>query len=45
MASCHVSGNPFNKKLTRKAERYRQKYIKMAMAAKVPTWVGTLYYW
>lgn len=44
-ASCHVSGNPFNGRLTRKAERYRQKYIKLAVNAKIPEWVGTLYYW
>lgn len=44
MASCHVSGSPFNKLLIRKAERYRQKYIKMAVNAKIPPWVGTLYY-
>lgn len=44
-ASCHVSGNPFNGRLTRKAERYRQKYIKMAANAKIPDWVGTLHYW
>jgi hypothetical protein len=44
-ASCHVSGNPFNPRLSRKAERYRQKYIKMAQNAKIPSWVGGLYYW
>ena len=45
MASCHVSGNPFNARLTRKAERYRQKYIKLAQNAKIPDWVGSLHYW
>lgn len=45
MASCHVSGNPFQKRLTKKAERYRQKYIKMAQNAKIPSWVGGLHYW
>jgi len=44
-ASCHVSGSPFNKRLTRKAERYRQQYIKMAVNAKIPNWVGSLHYW
>ena len=44
MASCHVSGNPFNRLAIRKAERYRQKYIKMAVNAKIPPWVGGLYY-
>jgi len=42
MASCHVSGSPFKRNLVRKAERYRQQYIKMAANAKIPTWVGTL---
>ena len=35
-AACHVSGNPFNKRLSKKAERYRKKYVAMAIAAKVP---------
>jgi hypothetical protein len=31
MASCHVSGwHGFNRKLNRRAEIYRQKYIRMA---------------
>lgn len=42
MASCHVSGNPFKGKLVRKAERYRQQYVRMAAAAKIPSWVGPL---
>ena len=44
-ASCHVSGSPFQKRLTKKAERYRQQYIKLAQNAKIPSWVGGLYYW
>jgi hypothetical protein len=44
-ASCHVSGSPFSQRLTRKAERYRQKYIKLAENAKIPNWVGPLHYW
>jgi len=45
MSSCHVSGNPFNGRLARKAERYRQQYIRLAVNAKVPQWAGTLNHW
>lgn len=45
MFSCHVSGSPFKRKLVRKAERYRNQYIKMASAAKIPLWIGTLSPW
>jgi len=45
MSSCHVSGSPFKRNLVRKAERYRQQYIRMAANAKIPNWIGTLHYW
>jgi hypothetical protein len=42
--SCHVSGiGGWQKKLKRKSARYREQYIQMAKAAKVPTWTGWLY--
>ena len=43
LASCHVSGwGGWNKRLARNAEKYRQKYIRMAAASNVPAWAGTL---
>lgn len=46
IAACHVAGwGGWNKKLNRKAERYKQKYVRMAQASKVPTWAGTLSTW
>ena len=46
LASCHVAGwGGWNKKLNRKAEAYKQKYIRMAQASKVPAWAGTLQTW
>lgn len=45
MASCHVSGSPFKRNLVRKAERYRQQYVRMAANAKIPSWIGTLHHW
>ncbi len=45
MASCWVSGSPYNRRLTRKYARYRASYIRMAQAAKIPSWIGTLAPW
>lgn len=46
IAACHVAGwGGWNKKLNRKAERYKQKYVRMAQASKVPPWAGTLSTW
>lgn len=46
IAACHVAGwGGWNKKLNRSAERYKQKYIRMAQASKVPSWAGTLSTW
>mgnify|MGYP000188323139 FL=1 len=43
MAACHVAGwGGWNKRLTRKAERYKQQYIRMAAASNVPSWAGAL---
>lgn len=43
MAACHVAGwKGWNVKLTRKAEAYKKKYVRMAQASSVPSWVGTL---
>jgi hypothetical protein len=43
MAACHVAGwGGWNKRLTRKAERYKQEYIRMAAASNVPSWAGAL---
>jgi hypothetical protein len=43
MAACHVAGwGGWNKRLTRKAERYKQQYIRMAAASNVPAWAGAL---
>jgi hypothetical protein len=43
MAACHVAGwGGWNKRLNRRAERYKQKYIRMAQASNVPAWAGTL---
>ena len=42
--SCHVSGfKGWNKKLKRKAAKYREQYIKLAQNAKVPAWAGSLF--
>ena len=46
LAACHVAGwGGWNKRLNRQAERYKQKYIRMAQASKVPSWAGTLSTW
>jgi DNA-binding transcriptional MocR family regulator len=46
LAACHVAGwGGWNKRLNRQAERYKQKYIRMAQASKVPSWAGTLSAW
>ena len=45
MASCWVSGSPHNRRLAKKYASYRERYIKMAQTAKIPTWVGTLDPW
>ena len=46
MSACHVAGwGGWNKKLNRKAERYKQEYIKMAAVQKVPSWAGVLVTW
>lgn len=46
MSSCYVSGiKGWKRGLNRRAERYRNQYIKMALAAQVPAWVGTLSPW
>jgi len=46
LAACHVAGwGGWNKRLNRSAERYKQKYIRMAHASKVPSWAGTLSTW
>jgi hypothetical protein len=46
IAACHVAGwGGWNKKLNRKSERYKQKYVRMAQASKVPAWAGTLSTW
>jgi len=46
LAACHVAGwGGWNKKLNRKAQAYRAKYVRMAQASKVPSWAGTLYTW
>lgn len=43
MAACHVAGwGGWNKRLNRRAERYKQKYIRMAQSSNVPAWAGTL---
>lgn len=43
LASCHVSGwHGWNRRLARNAEKYRQKYIRMAAASNVPAWAGSL---
>ena len=46
LAACHVAGwGGWNKKLNRRAQAYRNKYIRMAQAQKVPSWAGTLSTW
>lgn len=46
LAACHVAGwGGWNKRLNRKAEAYRAKYVRMAQASKVPSWAGTLSTW
>jgi len=46
LAACHVAGwGGWNKKLNRRAQVYRNKYIRMAHAQKVPSWAGTLSTW
>lgn len=46
LAACHVAGwGGWNKKLNRKAQAYRAKYVRMAQASKVPAWAGTLSTW
>ena len=46
LAACHVAGwGGWNKRLNRKAQAYRAKYVRMAQASKVPAWAGTLYTW
>jgi len=46
MAACHVAGwGGWNKRLNRKAEAYRSKYVKMAEASRVPHWAGVLQTW
>jgi hypothetical protein len=46
MSACHVAGwGGWNKKLNKKAERYKQQYIKMAAVQKVPNWAGVLVTW
>ena len=46
ISACHVAGwGGWNKKLNRAAERYKQTYITMAAAQKVPGWVGPLSAW
>ena len=46
LAACHVAGwGGWNKKLNRKAQAYRAKYVRMAQASKVPSWAGTLSTW
>jgi hypothetical protein len=43
MAACHVAGwRGWNVKLSRKAEAYKQKYVRLAQASSVPSWVGSL---
>lgn len=46
LSACHVAGwGGWNKRLNRKAERYKQKYIRLAAAQKVPSWAGVLSTW
>lgn len=46
LSACHVAGwGGWNKRLNRKAERYKQQYIKLAAVQKVPSWAGTLSTW
>lgn len=46
LAACHVAGwGGWNKRLNRKAQAYRAKYVRMAQASKVPAWAGTLSTW
>ena len=46
LAACHVAGwGGWNKRLNRKAQAYRAKYVRMAQASKVPSWAGTLSTW
>ena len=46
LSACHVAGwGGWNKRLNRKAENYKQQYIRMAAAQKVPSWAGTLAIW
>jgi hypothetical protein len=46
LSACHVAGwGGWNKKLNRKAERYKQQYVRMAAAQKVPSWAGVLVTW
>lgn len=43
MAACHVAGwRGWNVKLSRRAEAYKQKYVRLAQASSVPSWVGSL---
>jgi hypothetical protein len=43
MAACHVAGwGAWNKRLNKSAQKYREKYIRMAQASNVPAWAGTL---
>ena len=43
MAACHVAGwRGWNVRLSKKAEAYKKKYVKMAQASSVPSWVGSL---
>ena len=46
LSACHVAGwGGWNKRLNRKAERYKQQYIKLAAVQKVPSWAGVLSTW
>jgi hypothetical protein len=46
LAACHVAGwQGWNKRLSRQAERYKQKYVKMAAGTQVPAWAGKLHTW
>jgi hypothetical protein len=46
LSACHVAGwGGWNKRLNRKAERYKQQYIKLASVQKVPSWAGVLSTW
>lgn len=46
LAACHVAGwQGWNRRLSRRAEAYKQKYVRMAATTQVPAWAGKLHTW